>query len=114
MPTKKNIIIPPKTKWGSWKEISFSELTQTDNEGKKIDFSESWEASDGGQFEKNLYTRIDIDIVLSNLPRKEGQALRLRREGYSRKEIANEMGTKPNAVKQLIYRAYGKIKNMAG
>lgn len=96
---------PPK--WiKAFKETSFSRLSQINNRGEVVGF----DVSDNGKFEKELGSWLDFEILISDLPKKEEKAVRLKSEGLSRKEIAKEMGIKPNAAKQLIYRAYGKIK----
>lgn len=101
---KKNIIQP---KWiKGFKEIPFSKLSQIDSEGQTVEF----EPSDKGKFAEVLYSWLDFELLINNLPEKEKQAIKLKAEGLSRKEIAGEMKIKPNAAKQLIYRAYRKIK----
>ena len=71
---------------------------------------ESKAVSDKGKFQKELFNWLDIEILINDLPPKEKEAVRLRVNKIEREEIAKKMNIKPNAVKQLIYRAYRKIK----
>ena len=96
---------PPKWIRG-FKEIPFSKLSQTDSKGETVEF----EPSDKGRFTEVLYSQLDFEVLINNLPRKERQAVRLRSEGLSREEIAEEMKIRPNATKQLIYRGYKRVK----
>jgi predicted DNA-binding protein YlxM (UPF0122 family) len=101
---------PPKWIRG-FKEIPFSRLTKTDNNGKVIESG----FSDEGRFVADLYHRIDFEIITGNLGKKEKCAIQLRDdEKLSRKQIAQEMNISENAVKTLLYRAGKKIKGKIG
>ena len=75
---------------------------------------ESKAISDRGQFQKELMSQLEFEILINDLPSKEKEAVRLRANGFKREEIAKEMNIKPNAVKQLIYRGFLKIKKKFG
>jgi predicted DNA-binding protein YlxM (UPF0122 family) len=98
-------ITPPKWTKG-FKEDSFNKLSQVDKEGGIIEF----DPSDGGKFERDLFTFLEVEIVTCDLGKKEKEALRLKSDGLTRKEIAEEMGIKENAVKQLLHRTGRKLK----
>jgi len=98
-------ITPPKWIKG-FKEVPFSKLSQTDEDGNVIEFDPSEE----GVFEKDLYTSLEVEIITCDLGKKEKEAFELKSGGLSRKEIAEEMNIKENAVKSLLYRAGKKIK----
>ena len=89
------------------KEIPFSELSSFDEEGKKIPF----DIGDKGEFIEDLYSEIDFEILINDLPTKIKEAFRLRgKEGLSNSEIAKRTNSKTRAIEQLIRRGNEKIR----
>lgn len=81
-----------------------------ESEDKEESFLYSKAVSDKNKSVKELFVWLDVEIITRNLPTKEKMAIKLKAEGYNRQEIAEQMKIKSNAVKQLVYRAYKKIK----
>ena len=77
----------------------------------KLSVDGGFNPSDRGKGVEELYSRIDFELLIADLPKKEKEAVRLKNEeDLPREKIAEIMGIKGNAVKQLIFRGYKRIK----
>ena len=84
--------------------VSLERLAELENR------NESKTLSDKSEFVKELNSKISFELLTLDLSPKEKEAVKSRGEGLPRKEIAKFMGIKENAVKQLIYKAYKRIR----
>lgn len=61
--------------------------------------------SDDSDFINKLNSEIDVHYALAWLPERQRQVIRARMDGYTHKEIAEQLKTTENAIKQLKKRA---------
>lgn len=106
---------PPKWVKG-FKEIPFGQYKQVNKKGEVIRIEESALVSDQGEFERELYSQIEVKILMSKLPPKQQEAIRLRYiEGLQhREEIAKRMGLTIDATRRNLYLGLQKIRMWIG
>jgi len=92
-------------------EISFSELSYPDNNGRKTIY-ETLESLEPTLDEAIVKKERDNDFekFKSSLPEKEKIIIDLTQKGYKRKEIAEEIGTTPQYVSKVLKSKEGALK----
>ena len=94
-----------------FKTKNFSDLTTFNKKGEKIGFEESLAVSDRGEFEREVYAVVDIQILTQELsPKQKDAVIKRAEDDISRKQDAAREKVSQAAIKRRRYLAYQKIR----